>query len=214
MKKMTKLTALVLALLLALSLTGCADDHEKMVGVWETEVEFAQVFNNALGNAENAEYLKVDSLKLKMVLTFREDSTYSMVADPASVDAAMAGLRQTLKDGMEAYLVDTVAATGLNLGINDIMDMLNTDLNTLVDQVLTPELIGSVTGIMDAEGQYLAEHGKLYLSDSPDKEIDETVYETYILEEKNNKLILVTPNTTDAYTDLLYPLEFTAVTEE
>ena len=210
-KKLKRLTVLLLVLALALSLTACGSDQKKMVGVWETEVEFADIFNNTLGNAENAEYLKVESLKLKVILTINDDDTYSMAADPASVDAAMASLKESLKAGMEEYLVDTIAATGLNLAIGDIMDMLATDMDTLIGQVLPPELMAEITGSMTAQGRYLAEDGKLYLTDSVDKEIDETVYETYILEEE--KLILVTPNEIDAYTDLLYPLEFTRAAE-
>ena len=210
---MKKMMALLLVLIMVLTMTACASDQEKIVGTWETEVEFAEVFNNTLGSHEGAEYLKVESLKLKMILTFHEDDTYTMVADAASVDAAMDSLRQTLKTGMEDYLMDTIAATGLNLELGDILHMLNTDLDALIDEVLTPELMEQMTQIMAAQGQYLAEEGKLYLSDSVDKEIDETIYETYILTEEADKLSLVTPNTTDAYTDLLYPLEFTRVSE-
>lgn len=213
MKNMRKLAALVLVLTMVLTMTACGGDQDKLTGVWETEVDFAEVFNNTLGNAENAESLKVDSLKLKIVLTFREDDTYSMAADPASVDAAMAGLKKDLKAGMEDYLVDTIAATGLNLELGDILHMLDTDMDSLIVEVLKPDLVDNMAALMAAEGQYLAEEGKLYLTDSVDREIDETVYETYVLEEENNRLILVEPSTTDAYTDLLYPLEFDRVTE-
>lgn len=213
MKNMRKLAALLLALVLALSMTACGGDQEKLVGVWETEVDFAPIFNNTLGDHEGAEYLKVDSLKLKMILTFHEDDTYSMVADAASVDAAMKHLRRTLKTGMEEYLVETIAAAGLDLELGDILHMLNTDMDSLIDEVLTPDMVENMAAIMAAQGQYLAEEGKLYLSDSVDKEIDETVYETYILNEEQQQLMLVTPNSIDAYTDLLYPLEFARASE-
>ena len=214
MKKLTaRMLALVLVLAIALSLTACGSDQEKIVGTWETEVEFADIFNNTLGDHEGAEYLKVDSLKLKIVLTLNKDDTYAMVADPASVDAAMTGLKETLKAGMERYLVDTIAATGLNLELGDILHMLNTDMDSLIDEVLTPELMENMAQIMAARGQYLAEEGKLYFSDSVDKEIDRNIYETYVYEEAADKLILITPNTSDAYTDLMYPLEFTRVSE-
>ncbi|MBQ8237272.1 MAG: hypothetical protein IJZ39_03885 [Oscillospiraceae bacterium] len=210
-KHAAKLLAVLLVLAMALTMTACGSDHDKIVGVWETEVEFADVFNNTLGNAENAEYLKVDSLKLKMILTFAADDTYSMVADPASVEAAMDGLKESLWAGMERYLVDTIAATGLNLEIGDILEMLNTNMDALIGDVLTPELIAEVTQIMAAEGRYLAEEGRLYLTDSVDKEVNENIYETYILNE--DALTLVRPSTTDPYTELLYPLEFTRVLE-
>lgn len=210
---MKKILALLLVAAMVLAMTACASDHDKIVGTWETEVEFAEIFNNTLGNGEEAAYLKVESLRLKMILTFHDDDTYSMVADAASVEAAMASLKETLKAGMERYLVDTIAATGLNLGIDDIMHMLNTDMDSLIGEVLTPELMEQMTQIMAAKGQYLAEEGKIYFSDSVDKEIDRNIYETYVYEEEIDTLFLITPNTTDAYTDLLYPLEFARVSE-
>lgn len=211
MKNMRKLTALALVLVMVLAMTACGSDHDKMVGVWETELEFADIFNNSLGDAEGAEYLKVDSLKLKIVLTFNEDNTYSMVADPASVETAMEGLKESLKAGMERYLVDTIAATGLSLGIDDIMEMLNTNMDSLIGEVLTPELIEEMTEVMAARGQYLAEDNKLYLSDSVDKAIDENIYDTYILTE--DLLTIGSSTLADAAMEHLYPLEFTRVTE-
>lgn len=210
---MKKMMAVLLVLAMMLTMTACGSDREKLLGTWETEVEFAEIFNNALGDHEGAEYLKVESLKLKMILTFNEDDTYSMTADAASLDAAMDSLRQTLKAGMGDYLVDTIAATGLNLELGDILHMLDTDLDSMIDAVLTPELLENMVQVMAAEGRFLAEEGKLYLSDSPGKEIDENIFETYIYEEELDTLFLVTPNTIDAYTDLLYPLEFSRVTE-
>lgn len=208
-KNMAKLLSVMLVLVMLLALTGCSGDQEKLVGTWEAELDMASVFNESMGDAEEAEFLAVDSFSFKMVLTFTEEDTYTMSADEDSVVAAMEGLKEDLKAGMEEYLVHVMAQEGLVMDIDEIMEMMGLSMDELIDSVVTQELIDEMVSVMVTEGKYRAEDGKLYLSDSVDTVVDMTTYETYTLE--GDTLTLVSTTETDEYSEYLYPMTFTKV---
>lgn len=208
-KNMAKFLSVMLVLVMLVSLTACSGDQEKMVGTWEAELEMADVFNESMGDAEEAEFLAVDSFSFKMVLTFTEEGTYTMSADEDSVVAAMEGLKEDLKVGMEEYLVYIMAQEGLEMSIDEIMEMMGITMDELIDSVVTQELIDEMVSVMATEGNYRAEDGKLYLSDGVENVVDMTAYETYTLE--GDTLTLVTTTETDEYSDYIYPMVFTKV---
>ena len=210
-KNITKLMALLLVLVMAVSMTACASDQEKMVGTWQSDVEFAPVFNDTLSSTEDAEYLSVESLKIRVILTFTEEGTYTLAADADSMKAAMESLKDSLKVGVERYLEDTIAESGMDLTIDEILEIMGTSMDELIDAVVSQEMIDEMAQSMVAEGNFKAEDGKLYMSDSLESAIDETVYDTYTLED--DVLTLVSTTQTDAQADLLYPMTFSRVTE-
>lgn len=208
-KNIAKILSLMLVLVMMLSLAACSGDQEKLVGTWEAELEMADVFNESMGDAEEAEFLAVDSFCFKMVLTFTEEGTYTMSADADSVAAAMEGLKEELKGGMEEYLVYAMAQQGLEMSIDDIMEMMGMSMDELIDSIVTQDLIDEMVTAMVTEGNYRAEKGKLYLSDGVDSVVDMTVYETYTLE--GDTLTLVSTTETDEFSEYLYPMTFTKV---
>lgn len=207
-KNIAKVLCVLLVLVMMLSLAACGEtEQDKLIGTWEAEVELASAFNASLGDTEDAAYLTVDSLVFKMVLVFNEDGTYSFSADEASVTAAMEGLKEDLMVGMEAYLVDTIAATGMEMTIDEIMEAMGTTLDALVDSIVTDDMIDEMVQTMITEGNFKAEDGKLYMSESLDTACDETYYDTYTLD--GTTLTLVEPSEPDEMTEYLYPMVFT-----
>ena len=105
--------------------------------------------------------------------------------------------------------MDMLGEAAAELTIDEIMAMMGTTMDELIDQVVTQEMIDEMAASMVAEGNFQVKDGKLHLSDSLETAIDETVYETYTLE--GDVLTLVTPSETDETTDFLYPMTFNKV---
>ena len=213
MKKLTaKLLALMLALALVLSLTACGgSDQKKLVGTWECEVDFAPLYNQGMENEEGGEYLMVKSLPVVLQMTFREDGTCAMSVHEDSLIAAMEILKETLKTGLEDYLMAMLGVAVEGMSIDDVLALMGTSMDDMIDSLVTEDVIAEMADELVSEGNYMAEDGKLYVSDSLDEAVDvaEDAYSTYTL--KGDTLTLETATDMDEDSAMLYPMTFKKV---
>ena len=213
MKKFTaKLLALMLALALVLSLTACGgSDQKKLVGSWECELDFAPLYNDGMEAEEGGEYLMVESLPMVLQMTFREDGTCTMSVSKESLTNAVEIMKDAMKTGMEDYLMAMLGDAVEGLTVDDILALMGTTMDDLIDSLVTEEVIAEMADDMVSEGNYMAEDGKLYVSDSLDEAVDvaEDDYSTYTL--KGDTLTLETATDMDEDSAMLYPMTFKKV---
>ena len=212
---MKKLIALLLSVVLACSLVGCGGPE--ILGTYKTTADvtdlFVESFDEGTGLTDPelslANYM--DSFTLVIISEFKEDGTYVQYLDSASTEAALdalAGAIVPLTEDLVLYtLSEQFRAFGYSFetkeDVETFVGMAWDDIIELVADTLTDEVL--------AEGNYKAEKGKLYISESLDTEISEGCYETY---EINGDVITVTGGVNIEETEILpYPFDLVKVAE-
>ena len=231
-RNMKKLIALLLSVVLACSLVGCGGPE--ILGTYKTTADvtdlFVESFDEGTGLTDPelslANYM--DSFTLVIISEFKEDGTYVQYLDSASTEAALDALAGAIvpltedlvlytlseqfrafgysfetKEDVETFVGmawDDIINTSLGMSLEEFAEQL---INELVADTLTDEVL--------AEGNYKAEKGKLYISESLDTEISEGCYETY---EINGDVITVTGGVNIEETEILpYPFDLVKVAE-
>lgn len=205
-KHTARLLALVLALVMMLSLTACGGEQKKLVGTWEGTLDLAPAYNEAM-SAEVVvdQYLTIDELNIVVLMTFREDGTYDLTVTDESIDHVMAHLREVLKKGIGEYLMMILGEEVEGMTIDEVLEMLEFDLDAMVEESVTPEMIEELSSELTATGTYNAEDGKLYMSDGFG-EGEAATFDYYSLE--GDTLTLESPGVPDESTEMLYPMVF------
>ena len=207
---MKKVISLVLALVLRLALCACGaeSDKDKLLGTWVATVNLADMINEEMAGTDPtmAEYMKIDNLEMKFVLTFNKNDTCSMVIDEDALAGEIDDALDILMDGTKQYLEDLFADQGLDMPIDDLLDMAGVSLDDLRNELAGELDIADEFADMNFECNFKASKGKLYMSTSLDEEIDENKYDTYEL--KDGKLIIDTDTNEDVP---FFPMTFEKV---
>lgn len=214
-KNMMKLVSVILVLTMVMMLGGCASEKKALVGTWESEINFAEYLNegiDAAGDPELASYLYVDSFNITLVMTFDEDDTYSMSVDERALDNTVEQLKRDYQAGIERYLIDMMAAMGIDMTIDEIMATMGMSMEELIDSAITDDMIQELVDSFECRGKFKAADGKLHLSAGLNYEVENGMYEIYEIEGKTLTLLeSVSDDIMDAELQELYPLEFTKV---
>ncbi len=211
-KKITSVLSLIVALVLILSLTGCGE-QKKFIGTWETTIDMSDFLNKSFDeDPEMADYLEVDDFSLVIKMTFNDDGTCRMFADEDQAEKAFEDVKKDLKKGFTEYFKDYIAASGLLLSVDEVLEDTGVDMDSLVEEAFGDDVFSEIMDGFASEGTFEVKNGKLFRSASLDTAIDEDVYETY--EISDNSLTLLASfgdDSVDAEEMNLYPLIFTKV---
>ena len=165
MKKLTKLLALVLALALVFSLTACAG-KTSIVGTWKYTMDYNKLMESMSeteGTDAEDEDMKgmldamnklFEGLTMVIVLDLKEDNTFTMSTDEASMKAA----NELIKERMPDFLKSMFGEDGLNamLGEGQTMDDL---VNSYAEEFNTDDM-----EMEETKGTYTYADGKLVLT--------------------------------------------------
>ena len=165
MKKLTKLLALALALALVFSLTACAG-KPSIVGTWKYTMDYNKLMESMSeteGTDAEDEDMKgmldamnklFEGLTMVIVLDLKEDNTFTMSTDEASMKAA----NELIKERMPDFLKSMFGEDGLNamLGEGQTMDDL---VNNYAEEFNTDDM-----EMEETKGTYTYEDGKLVLT--------------------------------------------------
>lgn len=179
---MKKYIALLLCLVLTLSLCACGP-KENLVGTWKTSINMAEMLNTAMAEAGMGDYVQVESFELPIIMELREDGTASLSVDAEGMAATADKLVEDMIPGLEKFLVDSVAAAGVELSLEEILAAsgiasMEEFAVQLKDEFLTAGAFDEVA----AEMKYKAKDGKLYFSDDLESDVVLGEYNTYKLE--------------------------------
>lgn len=208
-KRIALLLSFVLVLSLALCACGGGEKKETLVGTWNATIDIAEVYNAeiaASGDEAMAEYLSVDSFAIPLVMTFNEDGTYSLTVDKEGMDAAMNGLIEDMKVGLEKYFNDYFSSMGLEIDVDEALAASGMSLDSLVEEMKGEIMTEDMYADMESAGQYKAEDGKLYLTEDVEVEPVGGVYNTYTIEGDTLTIDAGTEELEDEMAELLFPL--------
>ena len=216
---MKRALALVLGIIMIfsiVSLCGCKKEEEEatIVGKWEATINLADCLNDAMGAEGMEEYFDFSSFKVKFIMEFDDDGNYEMTADEASVKKALVDVKKDMVKGMEKLLADTLKEQNIDMTVEEYLALLDTDMETLVDEAFTDDAVDEAIGDYVTKGKYVAEDGKQFTTTDEDEEVDteDGDYEKYELD--GDKLILkeyVGDNEDAALVAGVYPVTFKRV---
>ncbi len=223
MKKIiTSIVCLVLAMCIMLSFSGCSmlgGDRAALIGTWEGTIDLSNAINSQLTaeneeDAELTELLKVSDFKIGLVYNFNSNGTYSIEGDEEITQASIDKMKTDMRAGLITYFENTIDEANLDITVNELLAMSDTDLDTLMDEAFSELNVESLIGTMEGEGNFEAKDGKLYCSDGLDYAVDRAVYETY---EINGDTLTITGGSEEddpeeqTLLDAIYPMVFTKV---
>ena len=179
---MKKYIALLLCLVLTLSLCACGP-KENLVGTWKTSVNMAEMLNTAMAEAGMGDYIQVETFELPIIMELREDGTATLSVDAEGMAATADKLVEDMIPGLEKFLVDSVAAAGMELSLEEILAASGiASMEEFAGQLKDDFLNAGAFDEVAAELKYKAKDGKLYFSDDLESDVVLGEYNTYKLE--------------------------------
>ena len=95
---MKKLTAFLLALVLALGLTACGSNESKqLVGTWQCTVDITEQVDAEISGALDAEYTSEVPMQMFLTAVFNEDGTFTLGVDVTATVASFTAYIQAMK---------------------------------------------------------------------------------------------------------------------
>lgn len=209
MKKIKKLLAVVMIMVLAMSLCGCGNTAKKLYGSWEMTVDLSKEVESELGEPDFHAPLDV-----KLIVQFNEDGTFDMYADEAFTTDSLNGWLDAFIDyyvektyveyeemGMTREEVDQAMMDQYGMGMQEMME------DAMADSVSVDDVVAD----LQASGVWEAKGDKLYMDEV---EVQANAYDNFTVE--GDTLTLTIPegaevDAADMMEGMEYPLVFTRV---
>jgi len=228
---MRKLTALLFAFVLIVSLVGCTYKPE-LLGTYETKINLSESvianFGKGAGLSDSAFSLKYYLKDFSVVLrfTFREDGSYQVSVDRDSLQTAVDSLKTAVASMIDDYVFVALKQQYSDYGINlenraDAETLVNTtweelyvsvlgmSLSEYADSMISDSFADVLTAEYCSEGKYLAKEGMLHLSESLTAEPSEEIYECYQI--SGNTVTFTEGVNLEANTLIPYPYTMTKI---
>ncbi len=211
MKKMKKLLAVLMIMVLAMSVCGCGNTAKQLYGSWEMTVDFSKEIESELNEPE----FHAD-LDVKLIVQFNEDGTFEMYADEASTT-------DSLNSWLEAFIDFTVEQQYLEyeeMGMSReevdqaMMDQYGMSMKEMLDEAMAESIsVEDVVADLQASGVWEAKGDKLYMDEV---EVQANAYDNFTVD--GDTLTLTIPegaevDSADMMEGMEYPLVFTRVAE-
>lgn len=168
---MKKLTALLLALALALGLTACgSNESTRLVGTWQCVMDITKQIDTEVSDALDTEYASEVPMQMFLTAVFNEDGTFTVGVDVTATVASFAAYIQAMKPA----IVELCYQEGEKLGMtreqyDNALAQIDLSVDGLVDSVLSAFDISALLGDLDSDiiaGSYKTEKNRLYLSEN------------------------------------------------
>lgn len=168
---MKKITAFLLTLVMALSLTACGSSESKqLVGTWQCVVDITAQMDTEISDALDSEYASEVPMQMYLSAVFNDDGTFTMSMDAEATVASFTAYIQALKPVIVELSYQEAEKQGMSREEYD-KALAESDLTVdgLVDSVLSAFDVSALLGDVGSDvtaGSYKAEKGRLYLSES------------------------------------------------
>ena len=171
-----KIVSILMILAMAVLFCGCGgsggSDKDAFVGTWNATMDVTEFFNSTIqesiaqGDDDMASYFNIDKFELPLVFTFNEDDTYTMTADKDGLSSTMDAVKSNIKDGFMKYLEDMVADQGLDMSVDEVLQLMGYDLDELIEEAIGSELVDAMVAEIETSGKWEVKGGKLNMTDS------------------------------------------------
>ena len=211
MKKMSKMLAVLLALVMALTICGCggSDGGKDLVGTWSLEYNLADMLAGEMGE----EYADFNTpLMMSICFEFKDDKTFTMYGEPESFKANFS----TWLDELLAFSTEMMYTEFSNQGLDkDAADAAfeetyGSSITDYLRQAFESEVnVDSLLDEMTTNGKYDTSGNKLYMAEEGE-EIDKNAYDVFTISGDTLKLELPSgadPSQGEILPGLEYPLE-------
>lgn len=177
-KKLAVVLCLVMVFMLAL--TGCGESS-KLAGKWEAKVDLTDFLKEDMDD-EMLEYIDIDDFSIVLVVEFDKDGTYERSVDEDAFEDSIENMKKAFKKGMTKYFEDEIEEQGLDMTVEEVLEMSDTDMDEVIDEAFDKDMWSAMTKAIKCKGQYKAEDGKIYMSVDEDDEPDDDMYWSYELD--------------------------------
>ena len=166
----------------ALMLTGCSVMKEpEIYGVWVGKVDMSSGIEETLNSSSFDKflpYMEPEGLEFEVEFTFKEDGTYSFSAQEDSVRTLAENLKASFKNAIEEYFEVQRKDKDSDLNESSSESFLDQVLNSAFSE---ENFVSQFLEKTQAQGRFLIEKEKLYLSVGLEEEINKDIYEIYSL---------------------------------
>ena len=154
---MKKITAFLLALVMALSLAACGskDDSKQLVGTWQCALDLTEKMDEEMAANLGTEYTSEVPVSLYLTTVFNEDGTFSMSPDLDATTESLNAYIQALKPALVELLYKEAEDRG----------MTRDEFDSVLALFDVSTLLSDVESELDS-GKYKLEDGRLYLAET------------------------------------------------
>lgn len=214
MKKMTKLLALIAALVLVFTLSACAKPVS-IIGTWKCNLDFCKVLDTAQSYddmddqtksaiAKMSECLKGENIYTTLVMELKEDNTFTLYVDEESSETAIRKIDEKMPEILPELIASVAGMTVEEMEASLAeFGMSMEDIQAMYAEAFDADSLVGSTNQESSNGTYTYKDGKLTLTNEDGK----TAICTIELREKEMKLISVEGDSEVIHGELL-PLTF------
>lgn len=158
-----------------------AEASESIMGRWQGSIDIADLLNEYMNLVPGMEgYFSFTDISFGVVMNF-STNTCSLTISENSVDTAMTTLKEQMKPGLIEMLEDMLVAEGLDMTVDEALDMMGMTMDMLIDQYFDEATLGDLAGGLATEGQYAVKDGMLYISGDLETTAEEAEGNPYAL---------------------------------
>ena len=196
---MKKIISILLIAVMLLAFAGCgkskSGDKEQFVGTWKATLDMTELLNESLregiGDDEMADFFVIDKFSFDVVFKFNDDGTYSTDVDQASLDKSAETMKTAVKDGLMDYFEVMVDEMELDMSVEELLELSGLSMDDLLEEAMPADLFDDVVKEFKLKGNWKAENGKLYTTESLSDDVNKAGYELYEITDAGIKLSLV-----------------------
>ncbi len=168
---MKKLTALLLALALALGLTACgSNESTRLVGTWQCVMDITKQIDTEISDALDTEYASEVPMQMFLTAAFNDDGTFTLAVDTTATAASFTAYIQAMKPAIVELSYQEAEKQGMTREEYDkALEASGLTVEGLVDAILSAFDISALLGDLDSDiiaGSYKTEKDRLYLSEN------------------------------------------------
>lgn len=180
MKKVLVSMLCVVAMICLLS--GCANEADKLVGDWVTEIDMTDIMNESVAELDMGEDDAFSDFVFALNLSFNEDGTYKMEVDVDKMEEMIETAQEELEALLVKYFEKLISDQKSNMTVDEVLKLSGTSLDTIIAEFGLEDTCKEMAEEVFSEGAYDAKDGKLFTSDEKESDIDEEEYELYTLD--------------------------------
>ena len=178
MTKVKRITAALLALILAVSLCACSPGNP-LAGKWKYNLKFSDIVDSyvksSISSAEESQkamyeelYKAFDDCDVLLTIEFNNDKSFKFAIDDESAKSAI----EKIKENMKTAIPNAFKAMGMSDEVfEQYLKSQNKTVDDLVNQFTEEFSVEQLTNGVGASGFYELEDNKLFLF-SGDKRVD------------------------------------------